>query len=234
MKFDLIGEVVTLLEKANADLEPDLLSADSARELLAAYARAEKLVAYGKSALARRLDDASELARVSGTSVGKAKATVEAAKALSEADQVRDAFKSGELSLDQAAEIARAEQARPGSAPELLGVAERESFQVLRERSRKVVLEAEQGRGLAQHQRAARSARSYSDELGMVNIHLSVEPHVGTPIVNRAEAEAARLYRAAKQENRAEPFERHLADAYASMLSGAARDDPGAPSWSCW
>ncbi|MGH2734920.1 MAG: HNH endonuclease [Actinomycetota bacterium] len=57
----------------------------------------------------------------------------------------------------------------------------------------------------------------------MVNIHLSLEPHVGTPIVNRAEAEAARLYRAAKKENRAEPFERHLADAYAGMLSGTGK-----------
>ena len=55
----------------------------------------------------------------------------------------------------------------------------------------------------------------------MINIHLSWEPHVGTPIVNRAEAEAARLYRQAKKEDRAEPFECHLADAYAALMSGA-------------
>jgi hypothetical protein len=52
----------------------------------------------------------------------------------------------------------------------------------------------------------------------MVNIHLTFEPHVGTPIVARAEAEAARRARAA---GRAEPFERYLADAYATLLSGA-------------
>ena len=33
----------------------------------------------------------------------------------------------------------------------------------------------------------------------MVNLNLVLEPHVGTPIVNRAEAEAARLYRKAKE-----------------------------------
>lgn len=33
----------------------------------------------------------------------------------------------------------------------------------------------------------------------MVHVHLAFEPHVGTPIVNRAEAEAARLYRGAKK-----------------------------------
>jgi hypothetical protein len=64
---------------------------------------------------------------------------------------------------------------------------------VLRGKARKVVLETEQHRGLGSRQHDARSARSYSDELGMVHLHVAWEPHVGTPIVNRAEAEAARL-----------------------------------------
>ncbi|MGH2779726.1 MAG: hypothetical protein ACRDJB_13890, partial [Actinomycetota bacterium] len=89
MELDLIDEAVTWLEKANADLEPELLSAGAARNLLAAYARAEKLAAYGKTLLARRLEDAAELARVSGTSMGKAKTTIETGKALGDADQVR-------------------------------------------------------------------------------------------------------------------------------------------------
>ena len=55
----------------------------------------------------------------------------------------------------------------------------------------------------------------------MVHLHLALEPHVGTPMVNRAEAEAGRLYRQAKQQGKPEPFERHLADAYAGLLSGA-------------
>jgi len=57
----------------------------------------------------------------------------------------------------------------------------------------------------------------------MMNIHLALEPHVGVPIVNRAEAEAARLHREAKKEDRLEPFERHLADAYASLLAGSGK-----------
>jgi hypothetical protein len=55
----------------------------------------------------------------------------------------------------------------------------------------------------------------------MVHLHLAWEPQVGTAIVNRAEAEAARLHRRARQEGRAEPFERHLADAYAGLLAGS-------------
>jgi len=65
----------------------------------------------------------------------------------------------------------------------------------------------------------------------MVTIHLVVEPQVGTPIVARAEAEAARLARAAAAK---EPFERHLAAAYAALLRGSGTGRPSAPSWWCW
>lgn len=47
MQEDILSEAVTLLEKANANLEPELLSAGAVRELLAEYARAEKLASFG-------------------------------------------------------------------------------------------------------------------------------------------------------------------------------------------
>jgi hypothetical protein len=53
------------------------------------------------------------------------------------------------VSLDQAAEIARAEDASPGSARTLVQVAQDEGFQVLKDKARKVKLEAEQHRDLA-------------------------------------------------------------------------------------
>jgi hypothetical protein len=215
-----IHDVVEGLEKANANLDADLLPVDSARELLDEYARAEKLVSYGKAELARRIDDAATVARAAGTSMGKAKQTLETGAALKDAPEVSDALATGDISLDQASEIARAEQAKPGSAGELLKVAKEESFHALRDKSRRVTLEAEQHRGLGERQREARCARSYTDDLGMIDVHLRFQPHVGTPIVNRADAEASRLYRAAKKNGAQEPFERHLADAYAKMLSG--------------
>jgi hypothetical protein len=58
---------------------------------------------------------------------------------------------------------------------------------------------------------------------GSVRVELALEPHVGSPIANRAEAEAARLALEARKKERAEPFERHLADAYAASLSGPSR-----------
>ena len=217
-----MDEAIKQIEKCNIDLEPEVLDAPAVRELLLRYAKAEKLVSYGKTMLAAKLDDPEMVARTTGVSVGKARASVETGHSLRGADEVREAFKSGELSVDQATEIARAEQAFPGSSTELLKAAQEESFQTLREKSRKVVLEAEQHRVLAERQHQARRARSYRDELGMISINLLLEPHVGGPIVNRAETEAGRRFRAAKRDGRQEPFERHLADAYAGLLSTRA------------
>ena len=98
---------------------PDLLSAESARGLLTAYARAEKLAAFGKTVLARRLADASEVARVTGTSIGKAKTTVDTGTALAAADDARAAFKDGVISLDQATRSPGPNRRTPGRAPSL-------------------------------------------------------------------------------------------------------------------
>jgi hypothetical protein len=226
MEFSHVEQANELIEKANANLEPELLGAAAARELLEAYARTQRLAAFGIAALARKLDEAPSLAQLTGTSLGKAKETIATGKVLGSSAPLEDALKHGNVSLDQATEIARAEESAPGAATELLTVAQKESFHVLKERARKAKLEAQQHKGLAERQHAARGARSYGDELGLVHIHLALEPHVGTPIVARAEAAAARLGRKARAEGgkaTREPFERHLADAYAALLSGSGK-----------
>jgi 5-methylcytosine-specific restriction endonuclease McrA len=220
MSNALIDQAVELLEKANAGLHPELCDRENARRLLEAYARARRLVDFGIAAMSRKLDDAAEVARVTGTSMGTAKAVASTGKALATSTELSAALQQGDISLDQAAEIAVAEQSCPGVATELIAVAQKEGFHVLKDKARKARLEAEQHRDLVRRQHAARCARSYSDALGMVHIHLALEPHVGTPIVARAEAEAARLGRRAKVQHKEEPFERHLADAYAQLLAG--------------
>jgi hypothetical protein len=59
-----------------------------------------------------------------------------------------------------------------------------------------------------------------------VHIHMCLQPHVGTPLVARAEAEAERIARGARtgsSKKDREPFERYLADAYAALLAGGGR-----------
>lgn len=212
-----LDEAVGFLEKANADLEPELMTVPEARERLRIYAQVRRLADFGVAALAAKVESAAEVARVTGTSMGKAKDTVATGKVLGSSGELSSALKHGDVSLDQACEIARAEESSPGAATDLLTVAKEESFHVLRDKARKAKLEAEQHRDLARRQRHARSARSYSDDLGMVHIHMALEPAVGTPLVARAEAQAQRLSRAAGVHK--EPFERYLADALAQMLA---------------
>jgi len=229
-----------MLEKANADLEPGLMTQREVEQAFELYSRAERLVTYGKAMLARQMDE-EKVARIAGTSIGRAKAVVATGNAMESSPELSQAVQHGYVSLDQAVEIASAEQSAPGAAKELLKVAETRPFHVLRDEARRVKLEAEQHRDLGARQRAARLARSHTDALGMVDIHLRFEPHIGTPIVARAEAEALRLARAAKaaakKELRArnerrevpkaapqvEPFDRYLADAYAKLLSGSGK-----------
>lgn len=225
-----IDDAIESLERANAKLAPDVLTQSQAHSLVRAYGRVQKLGGFGVAALSARLSDPASIARASGTSIGKAKDAAATGVTLSSSPALDSALRSGKVSLEQAAEIARAEVAAPGSAKELIEVAQKEEFHVLKDQARKVKLEAEQGRDLADRQREARRARHHIDPLGMMHIHLEMQPHVGAPIVARAEVKAQQLARAARQAAgdgvEPEPFERHLVDAYASLLSGAGAKGP--------
>lgn len=226
-----LADATALIERANAKLDACELSAAGTRSLMNAYARIQRLGGFGVAALSARVDDPSKVARATGTSLGKARDTVATGGALRSSPDLHEALQQGAVSLDQAAEIARAEEAAPGSVRGLVKVAKEEAFHVLKDEARKVKLEAEQHYDLAARQRAARKARSYSDPLGMTHIHIELQPHVGAPVVARAEAEAQRLARKAKADDRKgsetaggpiEPFERYLADAYAALLAGGS------------
>jgi hypothetical protein len=221
--LDELEQASELLEKANSGLQPGLLSTREARAALGVYARVQRLAAYGVAALAGVVEHPSEVARTTGTSLGKAREVVETGRTLEGSGELSDALRRGEVSLEQATEIAGAERSAPGSATELLAVARDQAFSVLRDRAREVRLGAEQRTGdLAERQHAARTARSSTDELGMVHVHVELEPHVGVPVVNRAEREAARLHREAKHgDGEPEGFDRYLADAYAGLLAGS-------------
>jgi hypothetical protein len=101
--------------EANANLEPEILPAQEARELLEAYARAARLAAFGVTVLARRLKDASEVARATGTSLGRTKDTVATGEAVGFSPDLGEALRHGEISFDPAIKIATAERSGEGT-----------------------------------------------------------------------------------------------------------------------
>jgi hypothetical protein len=110
-----VDDAIASLEKANADLDPDLLTVAQARALLACCARVRKLADSLIAGLARRVDDATQVSKVTGTSRGKAKETITTGMVVAQSDALSDALSQGDISLDQAAEIAKAEESAPGA-----------------------------------------------------------------------------------------------------------------------
>jgi hypothetical protein len=217
------------LDQINAALEPELVEASWARTLLDEFVAIRRRADYAIAALALKVNDARTVSRATGTPVGQAKATIDLGHNLKAAPELGAALRSGAVSAEQAREIASAEASAPGVTEDLIEVANSEPFHVFKDKARKVKLEAEQHNGLAARQHAARSARHYSDELGMTHIHLMLEPLVATPILNRAEADAERLYKTARKTGQTEAFEAYLADAFIDMLSGRGKGRASRP-----
>jgi hypothetical protein len=220
MELDRVEAAVGVLETEIGSLQVDGVDRGSAARLVGLFARVERVGAAGTALLARRVGDPGLVAATTGTSVGKARAVLGLSERLRDTPDLDEAVRTGSVSLDQATEIAKAETAVPGSAAELVTVARRQPYHVLRERARQRVL-ADDRVGLGQRQRRARRASHRITDLGMIHIEADLEPHVGTPIVRRIEAQARRLEAAARRRGDDERREALMADAFAEAFSGS-------------
>jgi 5-methylcytosine-specific restriction endonuclease McrA len=135
------------------------------------------------------------------------------------------AVRGGDVSLDQATQIAKAETAAPGCADTLIEVAREQPFHVLAHQARTAVLEHSRD-NLGARQRAARRASHHVTELGLVHVEADLEPHIGAPIITRLETEAKRL--ASRSESQ-EPWQAHLADAFAAAFDHPSTGRPSKP-----
>jgi hypothetical protein len=217
-----LTEALRLLRLANTALAAEVWSSSESRHRLACYVEARKLAAFGEATLAARVGDADGLARLSGSSVGRARETIDTGRAMSESPVLGEAVGRGEVSLDQASEIARTASLVPESMAELVEVARSQPFRALKDRARKVRLEAEDRDDLRSRRHRARRLRHWVGELGMVHLDAALEPQVGAPIVARLEREARRRAREARSRGIDEPVDCHLADALADGLAGSS------------
>lgn len=216
MEAERIETAIGILKAEVRSLDPALVDPGLAHRLVSLLAEGERVCAAGTALLASRIADAPTLARVTGTSVGKARAVVGLSHRLGDTPQLEEAVRRAQVSLDQATEIARAETAAPGVAPALVEVAQDQPFHVLREQARRLAL-LENRKDLASRQRKARRACHWITDLGLVHLEADLEPHLGVPIVERLEASARRLAREAEDP---ESFSAHLADAFAHAFGG--------------
>jgi 5-methylcytosine-specific restriction endonuclease McrA len=191
MDVGRIESAVAVIEEELRTLDAEITDRGWARRLLAVCSRGERICAGVVAMVARRIGDPQLVAREAGVSVGRARAIVGLSDRLHDTPALGDAIRDGSLSLDQATEIAKAESAAPGCAADLVEVAGRDPFHVLRSTARERVLAAARP-DLGERQRRARRASHRITDLGLVHIEADLEPHVGAPIVEQLEAEASR------------------------------------------
>ena len=234
MDAALLGEVRSW-RRALSRLKPSDLPVESCVSLVEALAELEKaavglrvraaarVAAVGSRRIHSEGDAAEWLARATGTSTGAAKSAIETAGALEKCPRTAKAVSKGKLSLEQAREITKCEEAAPGSEEELVRFAREHSLRGLKEETRKRRLAAVDPRELHDQQQAARELRHWRDELGMVAISARLSPAAGVRFLNRMDAETDRLWRAASAEEKRDLPRKYFAGiAFERLVSGEA------------
>jgi hypothetical protein len=229
------------LERVVGSLVPDELDGDTCVVLLSLFARAGKLAQAGQAVVAPQIEasnafvrrghkSAAELvAATAGVPMERAAVAVEVGWRLADQPLTDDAFRRGELSLDQAGLISEAVEVAPDAEGRLVAAAGRETVRALRKQARDVRLAAEGDReAVYARQQAAQEFRHGRDRDGMVWGCFRLPPDVGVGVVNRIEEETDRRYRAAdRATRRTRTHAQFAADALVRLVSGEAEPSRG-------
>jgi 5-methylcytosine-specific restriction endonuclease McrA len=221
------------LRDALCAFEPEAFTGEDCARLAEELAQTEKACAAASVRAAARaagcgaqrgFGNATDwLGRISGASVGQARAVLDAAAAMEDCPQTKEAVVAGELSLVQGGEIAKTEAACPGTEAELVSLAKASSLGVLKDKARSRRLRAMDVEALHRRRQAARELRHWTDDMGMVRLAGALPPEVGVPIVSRLDAETDRIRKVARRRGSDEPRSAHGADALVRMLDSRGK-----------
>jgi len=228
----VFAQVLGNLEQISQELIPRTFDAPRAVELFNDAARAERLCTAIKARLARRIEEtkvwrdsghrsaAHWVAEETGETVGAASRVLETARALEQLPETDAAFRAGELSGTQAAEIAGAAGADPGAERELLETAAETSVKGLRDRCRQVRAGAEaDDRAWARRLHVERKAHEWTDPDGAYRIEARLAPDAGARFSSAWKAHVDRIFCEARRAGRREPRAAYAADALVALAS---------------
>jgi hypothetical protein len=220
------------LEQISEELDPRALEGGRAAELFDDAARAERLCTSIKSRLARRVEEtkvwrdgghrsaAQWVAEATGETVGAAARTLETARALEQLPDTDAAFRAGELSATQAAEITSAAEADPHAEEELLATASATSVKGLKDKCREVRAGAETDDQVwARRLHVERRAYKWSDPDGAYCFNGRMAPDAGARFDSAWEAHIDRIFRDARRAGRHEPRAAYAADALVALAT---------------
>lgn len=186
-------------------------------------ARYEQTNAWKRNGARSPEDD---LARKPGTSTGQAKRALKTSRQLGKLSKVDDATKNGDLSPEQAAQVADGAEASPEDEDALLRAAEKESMQALRRRAAEARAKADRDRDArrARQHDARRISRWYDDD-GMYNLLLKAPAEWGAEIDAALKPDIDRAFADARHAGRFESADAYGADVVRRLLVDRSAGD---------
>jgi hypothetical protein len=228
-------EVRTAVERLKAvarEFDPLRVDGRGAADLFELVTEGERVCGAMKALLARRIDDtkvwrdaghrsaAHWVAQATGETVGAATRALETARALDQLTETDAAFRSGQLSGTQAAEITATAVVDPSAEAALLETAGAMSVKGLRDRCREIRAGAEvDDRAWARRLHESRRAHKWTDPDGTYRLEARLAPDAGARFDSAWEAHTDRIFRDARRAGRREPRAAYMADALVTLAS---------------
>jgi hypothetical protein len=230
--FEGVRNAVDTLKETARTLDPVCVDGGDAAALFELVSEGERVCAAMKALMARRVDEtgawrkgghrsaAHWVAESTGATVGAAARTLETARALDALPETDTAFRAGQLSEVQAAEITSTASADPGAEAALLETAGSTSVKGLRDRCREVRAGAEaDDTAWARRLHETRRAHDWTDPDGSYRLEARLAPDVGARFSSAWKAHIDRIFCDARRAGRREPRAAYAADALVALAS---------------
>lgn len=217
--------------------DPAVVTTTQAATWVRDFIELERLAAAGKTLFAQRaaqaptwvdeghVNPAMWLAVQAKCPLGEAVGTLVTSKALTGLPETAAALRMGKLSVAQAREVTRAATHDPSAEGELLALAESGPLQALKDRATQVLAQSSSAEEEAARQRKIheeRRVRHFTDHEGALRLDARLTTEAGGRLLAALEAEADRLFEAARKEGTHEPVGAYRADALVNLVTGGS------------
>jgi hypothetical protein len=220
-------------------LDADLLDVEGAKRLVDLFTRCERYAVAGRGTTAARVakavnwrrsahrSPAEWLAGTTGRSVAAAGRELDTARKLEDLPETAAAFRGGELSEAQAAEIAASASLDPSSESRMLStVRDGAPFKTVREQCRETAMRATDDETKARWLHDTRNAYVGTSSAGHLLLHAELSPDVGAQVRSVLEQVTDQLFREARREGRTELRSAYMADAVTRVMTGETTPPP--------
>ncbi len=230
--FERARSAIDSLEAVARGLDAECLEGADAAELVELAGRGKRVCAAIETLAAGRVaasgtwkanghrSAAHWVADVTGETIGAATRALETARALETLPATGDAFRAGELSETQVAEIASAASEDPHAEAELLATAHETSVKGLRDKCREVRAGAEaDDLAWARRQHTKREYRDWTNAEGAYCFGGQLPADAGARVRSAMKGHLDRIFADARRAGRRERLSAYAADAFVALAT---------------